>query len=135
MVISLSTCPIIQLITYPPPTKHAVNCIICGVSLPAWVSLIIDTDNLQWYMDWTLLRMLHLLEYFGTYLGYLPTSPTSPHCGTFPTNPRSIPVGSQKFQNTKYCGISMFHLRNSLELVMHQACSCLTRIKITFSLG
>ena len=28
------------------------------------------------------------IEYFGTYIRYLPTNPTSPHCDTSPTNPR-----------------------------------------------
>ncbi len=35
------------------------------------------------------------IEYFGTYLRYLPTNPMSPHCDNFPANPRSHPVGSQ----------------------------------------
>jgi hypothetical protein len=35
------------------------------------------------------------IEYFGTYLRYLPTNSTSPHCDNFPANPRSYPVGSQ----------------------------------------
>ncbi len=84
-------------------------------------------------------RHVTKIEYFGTYLRYLPTNPTSPHCDNFPTNPRSYPVGSQIPYDTKYSGISMFLLRNSLELVMHQACSCLTWMNITnettFSLG
>ncbi len=66
------------------------------------------------------------IEYFGTYLRYLPTNPTSPYCDTFPTNPRSYPVGSQIPHDTKYSRISMFLLRNSLELVMHHTCSCST---------
>ena len=74
----------------------------------------------------TKVRECYKIEYFGTYIRYLPTNPTSPHCDTFPTNPRSIPAGSKKFQDTKNCGISMFLHRNSLELVMHHTCSCLT---------
>jgi hypothetical protein len=35
------------------------------------------------------------IGYFGTYIWYLPTNPTSPHCDTFPTNLRSHPVGSK----------------------------------------
>ncbi len=31
------------------------------------------------------------LEYFDTYLGHLPTSPTSQHSDTFPANPSWIP--------------------------------------------
>ncbi len=35
------------------------------------------------------------IEYFGIYLRYLLTNPTSPHCDNFPANPRSYPVGPQ----------------------------------------
>ncbi len=35
-------------------------------------------------------KMLHNWEYFGTYLGYLPTIPTSPHCDTLQLIPASF---------------------------------------------
>ncbi len=51
--------------------------------------------------------VLHNWKYFGTYLGYLPTIPTSPHCDTF----RLIPVSSLGFLRTFhliiYSGISI----------------------------
>ncbi len=48
------------------------------------------------------------------------------------TRLQPIPVGSQIPYDTKYSGISMLLLRNSLELVVHLDCSCLKRLKITF---
>ncbi len=71
-------------------------------------------------------------EYFGTYLGYSPTIPTSPHCGTF----QLIPLSFQDFQDSpphhllwnQYC-LAQLLLRNSIvsyqklqELVMHVVC-------------
>jgi hypothetical protein len=77
-------------------------------------------------------RIVTKIEYFGTYIRYLPTNPTSPHYDTFPTNPRSYPVGSQIPNDTEFSGIRMFLLKKSLELAMHIECSCLIRLKNHF---
>ncbi len=121
--ISLLPLPLLLLLLLPPPPPPAFagpfvswllrccppsNLVIpcCHVTVNALIA--------------GLLCMLHHLKYFGTCFGYFPTSQTV--------------TTSKIFQDTKYSGISMFLLRNSLELVLHHTCSCSTWMKITFRL-
>jgi hypothetical protein len=67
------------------------------------------------------------LEYFGTYLEYLPTNPMSQHSDTFPAHPRHS-------MTLLIAGLVLFFLRNSwilLELVMHHNCTCLNLVKMS----
>jgi hypothetical protein len=77
-------------------------------------------------------NLLHNQEYFGTYLGYLPTIPTSLHCDTFQLIPASF-LGclghSTSSSTVELVSFSLVLLRNSmvssqklLELVMHPVC-------------
>jgi hypothetical protein len=44
------------------------------------------------------------VEYFGTYLEYLPTDPRSQHSDTFPANPSWIPdIPQHHLLQNKYC--------------------------------
>ena len=70
---------------------RAMNC-----AKVAYEAACSEVEDKKEHPDFSVgLEGCYVLWYFGTYFRYLPMSPTSPHCDTFPTNPRSYPVGSQ----------------------------------------
>ena len=77
-------------------------------------------NRVLWY--WVLWYLLTKIGYFGTYLRYLPTNPTSHHCDNIPANPSWITdIFRYHFRistSSSTVELVRFFLE-TLELVMH----------------
>jgi hypothetical protein len=82
------------LLTYSPSLWHKTSFNVtvapCAASnLPQATKVWECYENrVLWY--WVLWYLLTKIGYFGTYLRYLPTNPTSRHCDNIPANPSWI---------------------------------------------